>query len=271
MRTTAPPPRVLLVSADPAIEDRLASAFEGLALDLDRRSGDEVEAAGRPVSVPAAVLLDAATTDVARVIRAGSEGDWIDPATPLVVIQTGAVEHERELEWLRAGAWSISRLPAEGEALGLQVANLVGARTAAFRPSRLYPWHTLVRVTAETLALSRRHDRPVACVAFALDTGQASAAEPGRGLVARIGDRLADAARDSDILGTSEGGVLLVLLTDTTADGGRAFLDRVVPRVRAALEELGIDGEILSAVVDASGPPPLAATELLLTAIRRVG
>jgi hypothetical protein len=276
-------PLALVVSAG---GDGTASVREALArAGFAERSARPASAAGWSEAVAAdLVVLDGENVNVAETLLNASEAGRIDPGIPVLVSSPGPVPSERELEWLRAGAWEVVATPADTEALSLFVTNLVrGRRTppgagpegdtdpAAPRPEQKepYSWRPMVRVTEETIALARRHRRPLACLAFVPVWREPDSASAPMLLANRLARALLAQVRGADLVGISERGAILALLPDTDSVGATIIMNRLLATLRDEIRAWGMVGGIGAAQCDL-GPDDTAAG-LLLRAVGQAG
>jgi DNA-binding response OmpR family regulator len=227
------------------------------------------------------VVLDGEAMDVAETLVSASEAGRIDPGIPVLVSSPGPVSSDRQLGWLRAGAWEVVETPADTEALALFLNNLVrgrrgppgpeadgaGAEDDALRAPRKepYTWRPLVRVMEETLSLARRHGRPVTCLAFVPVWREPDTATAPMLLAHRLAHTLLTRVRVADLVGISEHGALLVILPDTETGGSPIILNRLLSILRDEIQAWGMVAGIEAGQCD-PGPDDTAA-EFLLRAV----
>jgi DNA-binding response OmpR family regulator len=212
------------------------------------------------------IVLDGENVDVAETLVSASEAGRIDPGVPVLVASPGPVTSERQLGWLRAGAWEVVETPADTEALALFLTNLVrgrrappgaeadgvGAEDDALRlPTKEpYSWRSLVRVTEETLSLARRHGRPVTCLAFVPVWREPDTATAPMLLANRLARTLLSRVRVADLVGISEHGAVLVILPDTDTGGSPIIMNRLASTLRDEIQAWGMVAGVEAAQCD---------------------
>lgn len=259
--------RVLAVLAPDPATDVMRRLFEeeGLAVELrDPAEGLEVWRNGRSVQ---AVVVDESLepADIADAIDQG----MIPSATPIFVLARRLPDRERYLAWLETGAWDIVKIPLEGVALVLRLQNIAAGRFPgeASLPAQRYTWDSLVRVTDETLSLSRRYGRPLHCVAISA-RGSDLGVPVGEATLNRFADVAQRLTRRSDLIGLGAG-ALLILLPDTGRAGAMTFAERLEETLRNKLRSWGEAATLRTAI--ASGADLDRGEELLEAAIEALG
>jgi hypothetical protein len=224
---------------------------------------------------PAAIVVDREHVTDPATIEEWLDSGQVYPAVPLLLIAERRPDDAILQDWLRAGVWDVMAVPVDAQMLGLRIRNLMGRRDRPLpgrtwvMSNRPYGWKGLVRATEETLDLGRRHGRPLSCIAVAVrDVSTPSAAERDQ-----LRHRLAVATREwirgSDLMGTSDSGVLLVVLADTPLHEAQLLATRLVGTLERRLRTWGITARV---DVECSAPgPDQTATEFLLQATRSAG
>jgi DNA-binding response OmpR family regulator len=288
IRFAARRPLALVVSAG---GDGTATVREALARAGFAEESALPAAAGWDATASAdLVVLDGENVDVEETLVRASEAGRLDPGIPVLVSSPGPVASERQLSWLRAGAWEVVATPADAEALSLFVTNLVRGRRpapgavpegdmdpeaaegdAAPRPAQKepYSWRPLVRVTEETLSLARRHHRPVACLAFVPVWREPDSASAPMLLANRLARTLLAQVRGSDLVGISDHGAVLAVLPDTDTVGGAIISRRLLTTLRDEIRAWGMVAGIQAGQCDADRDETAAG--FLLRAVGQAG
>lgn len=226
------------------------------------------------------VVLDGETVDVAETLVGASEAGRIDPGVPVLVAAPGPVAADRQLEWLRAGAWEVVATPADTETLSLFLTNLLRGRRTPPGAVRLedeprppqkepYSWRPLVRVTDESLALARRHHRPLACLAFVPVWREPDSASAPMLLANRLARTLLTQVRGSDLIGISEHGAVLAVLPDTDPVGAHIIENRLLASLRDEIRAWGMVAGIGAGLVEMESDD--SAAGFLLRAVAETG
>lgn len=208
------------------------------------------------------VVLDGENVDVAETLVGASEAGRIDPGIPVLVAAPGPVASDRQLEWLRAGAWEVVSTPADTEELSLFPKNLLrGRRTPPGAPAtddpprppqkEPYSWRPLVRVTEESLSLTHRHGRPLACLAFVPVWREPDSASAPMLLANRLARTLLAQVRGADLIGISEHGAVLAVLPDTDPVGATIIQNRLIASLRNEIRAWGMVAGIDAGLVHA--------------------
>jgi diguanylate cyclase (GGDEF)-like protein len=173
----------------------------------------------------------------------------IGASTPIVILLRDPATREQRLAGLRAGAWECVGLPLDTEELLLKLDAYVRAKSHADaareeslvdEASGLYNLRGLLRRIREMGGEACRHRRPLACVVFALDGGEADAAGRGAGARARAAQAVPrllglfqDAARSSDVVGRLGETEFVVLAPGTDAAGALQLARRLLAAAEA--------------------------------------
>lgn len=271
-------PLALVVSAGGAAT---ASVREALAsAGFDERSAAPAPGGWDATDSADVVLLDGETVDVAETLVGASETGRIDPGVPVLVAAPGPVSTDQQLEWLRAGAWEVVATPADTEALSLFLTNLVrGRRTPPGGPrvedeprppqKEPYSWRPLVRVTEETLALARRHARPLACLAFVPVWREPDTASAPMLLANRLARTLLTQVRGADLIGISEHGAVLAVLPDTDPIGAHIIQNRLLATLRQEIRAWGMVAGLETGLVEIDDDD--SAAGFILKAVSQAG
>ncbi len=208
-----------------------------------------VEVARR--TLPDLILLDAGLPDLGGVeaCRTLCGDARIGASTPIVILLRDPATREQRLAGLRAGAWECVGLPLDTEELLLKLDAYVRAKSHADaareeslvdEASGLYNLRGLLRRIREMGGEACRHRRPLACVVFALDGGEADAAGRGAGARARAAQAVPrllglfqDAARSSDVVGRLGETEFVVLAPGTDAAGALQLARRLLAAAEA--------------------------------------
>lgn len=274
--SSAHAPKVIVATPDDDLWGSFHDLLRAVGMEVRRVDGPPFPPAGSDGPSPDVLLLDETQADVPGMIRAARESGWIAGATPVLVLARNAPERTRLLEWLQAGAWDWVRVPLDEELLALRVRNLLLSRTtvtghAGRRDVGGYDWKGLVRVAQESLALARRHGRPLCCVAVRLDWPEEPPEMAARSrLLERLQEAIHESVRGSDLLGRSPDDELVMLLPDTDRPGAELVARRLQSFVGDRLEEWGRKARVRVAVSAAADHPDAPAHAFLDTAVRHV-
>jgi PleD family two-component response regulator len=197
--------------------------------------------------------------NLCRMLRADSR---VTPSTPIILTQPTPATRRQTLAALRAGAAELWGQRLDAEELLLRLAAQVRAKADADRAwaeglvdhaTQLYNGRGVARRARELGAEARRRSAPLACVAFAVDGGDADG--PSAERVARV---LRETGRTSDALGRIGPRDFVVIAPETGADAAL----RLAERLSGALtgrprRRIGARAEFLAgydAVPDAAAP-----------------
>lgn len=272
MHATETSPSVLILGG--AETEVVDAALEGLDVTIGRiRDRDEF---GRTQRRADLVLLERARLEGPGTVREWLDTEILDAMSPLLLLAPMPVEPSEYRNWLNAGVWEVVRLPVDPHLLALRLRNLLGGpslpgRRSSLGPQGPYTWASMVRATQETLALARRLERPVSCVAVALDHRPEPNEHPSPRLMHRLGVAAQEWVRDADIVGLSEHDVLLAILPDTSADEAEILGPRLVAALQRSLKRAGVAAGFRISTLEASADPSQSAATLLLAAARQVG
>lgn len=256
----------------------MTAALGGLRARVDRlRDGAELDRTARESGL---VIVERSLVDGPAVVRGWLDADILDPTVPLLLFAPTPMESAEYRDWLAAGVWETVRLPIDPPILALRLRNLLGAQLdghhLALASKRPYPWPTLVRATGETLALGRRYERPVACVAVAVslpgndEHASDEEREGARRLMSRLGVAAREWVRDSDLVGLTEQDVLLAVLPDTTGYYAGILGPRLLAAMERSLKRAGTVAALRSATRAAAMDGSESAADFLLGAVRQV-
>jgi nucleotide-binding universal stress UspA family protein len=240
---------------------------EGLHVTL--RDANERKDIWAGAGAAEAVLVDECL-EPAEVAEALDRG-WVAGTAPLFVLARRLPDRDRYAAWLQSGAWDIVKIPLESVALALRLLNILGAHRSErtrMKPGPRYSLQSLSQAAEEALALARRYDRPLHCVAVGVDWPNLADAdiEP---LMERLADATQRLTRRSDLLGVGDLRTLLILLPDTNEAGAGVFVDRLGETLQERLGEWGVAAALRTEVVSPTGLE--SGRELLETAIQKVG
>lgn len=257
-----------ILRPEPAMETvRRLLVEEGLSVTM--RDANERKAAWVGAARAEAVLVDECL-EPAEVAEALDRG-WVPGTAPLFVLARRLPDRDRYSAWLESGAWDIVKIPLESVALALRLQNILGAHRSErtrTKPGPRYSLQSLAQATDEALALAKRYDRPLHCVA--LDVGWPNLVDADiEPLMERLADATQRLTRRSDLLGVGGPGTLLILLPDTNEAGAGVFVDRLRETLRERLGEWGVAAALRTEVVSPTGLE--SGRELLETAMQRVG
>jgi hypothetical protein len=228
------------------------------------------------------VVLDGAGNDIPDTLARAAADGHVDPGVPVLVAMPAPVGSDRQLEWLRAGAWDVIATPADTESLALFVTNLLRERSSAIGPPTSgravgrervpYPWGPLVRATGETLHLAFRSRRPLACLAFVLDWATTDPFSSPVLLAHRLARDLIRQVRKADLVGISEQGDILIVLPDTRPEGADAIHGRLLRALQHEARAMAVITGVRSATGIAAEDDPDggdSAAAFLLDTVRR--
>lgn len=271
VHSTDSSPSVLLLGG--AESELVAAALDGLDVEIHRIQ--DREEFGRAQRRADLVLLERACLEGPGTVREWLDTEILDVTSPLLLLAPMPVGAGEYREWLSVGVWEVVRLPVDPDMLALRLRNLLGGprlsgRRMSLGPQGPYPWSSMVRATEETLALARRLDRPVSCLAVAVDPGADPKEHPSPRLMHRLGIAAQEWVRDADIVGLSEHDVLLAVLPDTNADEAEILGPRLVAALQRSLRRAGIAAGLRVSTLEASPDPSQSAVGLLLAAARQV-
>jgi hypothetical protein len=225
---------------------------------------------------PDVVVLNADGMDVLETLLAAGEADRLHPTMPVLVVTPDHVPAERVMAWRRAGIWEVVPSPVDAELLSPFLRNLVRAHRPppTLRPGEPvadlkepYTWRPFLRVAEETLALTRRYDRPLACLAFVPEWREPGSASAPLLLATRLARTLMGRMRGGDIVGLSEHGAVLVLLPDSDPAAADRLEERLREELHAEIRSWGMVTRVQSAAVHAGGGE--SAAGILLAAVTR--
>ena len=265
--------RVVLLAPNPSVREAARRVLEpGEA----GNGGWRVEVFDEPevrLTQPDALLIDGTSVDVAALLERGRNSGWLRPDIPVLVLVETPLARETQLEWLRAGAWELVRLPLDQELVRLQLRNLLRSRApiASIEEASEEPYgrSLLLRVVDECLSLAFRYRRPLTVVATCLDWGKRRADPTAQNVLHDLAGDAQEMVRRSDLVGVTAAGTLVILLPDTDRSGAQVFVDRLEPFLQRQLRERNVLARLEVALVpiDLDEPPPVAA-ELVATADR---
>ncbi|MFW5951863.1 MAG: hypothetical protein ACOCVZ_07100 [Gemmatimonadota bacterium] len=269
---------LVLILGGEETERLVAAALTNVRARIDRLDDrDEFGRAKRPADL---VFLERASLegdgdDGPETVRGWLEQGILDAAVPLLLMAPSPVTPAEYREWLGAGLWEVVRLPVDPRLLSLRLRNLLGDRGAgegqpSISPNGPYPWPTLVRATGETLALTRRHQRQLACMALAVEPGSDASDRSTPPLMYRLGVAAREWVRNSDLVGLSQHDVLLVVMPDTSGADADALGPRLVAALERSLRRAGTVARIRFATGTPSPDPDQSAMDLLLGTLRKV-
>ena len=189
-------------------------------------------------------LPDASGAELCERLRAE---EAVSAATPLLLLTGGPVTHSQRIEALQAGAWEILSLPMDAEELLLRLDRYTRAKVEADRAEEsartdpetgFYNQPGIFQRAHELLAAGERYGRPVACVVFEPEEGEA--ADVGK-LLAETVELLRSTTRRSDIVGRIGQRQFVIVTPDTPQDGAEVLAGRLRER---ATRERGLDARI---------------------------
>src|SRR5881628_2519179 len=169
--------------------------------------------------------------NLCRMLRADS---LVTPSTPIILTQPTPSTRRQTLAALRAGAAELWGQRLDAEELLLRLAAQVRAKGDADRAwaeglvdhaTQLYNGRGLARRARELGAEARRRSAPLACVAFAVDGGDAGDAD-GRA-AERVARVLRETGRTSDALGRIGPKEFVVIAPETGADAALRLAQRL--------------------------------------------
>jgi len=197
--------------------------------------------------------------NLCRMLRANS---LVTPSTPIILTQPTPSTRRHTLAALRAGAAELWGQRLDAEELLLRLAAQIRAKADADRAwaeglvdhaTQLYNGRGIARRARELGAEARRRSAPLACVAFAVDAGEADG--PSAETVARV---LRETGRTSDALGRIGPREFVVIAPETGAEAALRLAERLAgaltgrPRRRIAPRMEFLAG--YDAVPDAATP-----------------
>jgi len=197
--------------------------------------------------------------NLCRMLRANS---LVTPSTPIILTQPTPSTRRHTLAALRAGAAELWGQRLDAEELLLRLAAQIRAKADADRAwaeglvdhaTQLYNGRGVARRARELGAEARRRSAPLACVAFAVDAGEADG--PSAETVARV---LRETGRTSDALGRIGPREFVVIAPETGAEAALRLAERLAgaltgrPRRRIAPRMEFLAG--YDAVPDAAAP-----------------
>lgn len=253
--SSAVPPSVQVLAFLPGdtSTENIRRLLEEEGLSVAVRSPDAAASTLTQAPEAGAWVLDEAMDpdDLAHALRQGA----LAATSPVFVLARRLPHRERYLEWLDAGAWDILKVPLEGVALALRLRNILGGRGA--EPNAVavvagYSSESLLRVAEEALALARRYDRPLHCIAAEIERRDVPAGDDPEPFIRRLADSIQRLTRRSDLIGIADQRTLIVLLPDTDAAGAETFVERMVETLEDTLRRRGIAASIRTALVSAS-------------------
>jgi hypothetical protein len=220
---------------------------------------------------PDAVLVDRDLLEGPGTVSEWLERGRLGPAVPLLLVARRAPDAAHLAEWLRAGVWDLVSVPIDARLLGLRIRNLVGHRRRLpgrtwILPNRPYSWTGLVRATDEALALSRRHDRPISCVAIAVHDESTGPPDARTRLLHRLAVATQEWVRGSDLVGVSDSGIILAVLPDTPPEEAQFLATRLVATLDRRLRQWSVLARLEAH--HSSPRPDQLASEFLLQATR---
>ena len=197
--------------------------------------------------------------NLCRLLRADSR---VTPSTPIILTQPTPTTRRQTLAALRAGAAELWGQRLDAEELLLRLAAQVRAKADADRAwaeglvdhaTQLYNGRGMARRARELGAEARRRSAPLACVAFAVDAGDADG--PSAERVARV---LRETGRTSDALGRIGPREFVVIAPETGADAALQLAERLAGALTGRpRRRIGAHAEFLAgydAVPDAATP-----------------
>jgi PleD family two-component response regulator len=257
-------PRVLAILKPDAATQNLERLLAEEGLFVEVRNPSEGLDVWQHGMLAQAVVVDEQLepADIAEALRR----ERIPAAIPVFVLARRLPDRDRYLAWLETGAWDIVKIPLEGLALALRLRNILAGRSAqgAARPARRYTLENLARVADEALALARRYDRPLHCIAVHLDRPE-DAVQSEDALMGRVADVTQRLTRRSDLIGIGTG-TLLVLLPDTHLGGATVFAQRLEETLRERLDRWGCPTRLSTSII--TGADRASGAELLDAAVR---
>src|SRR5256885_1878812 len=172
--------------------------------------------------------------NLCRMLRADS---LVTPSTPIILTQPTPSTRRQTLAALRAGAAELWGQRLDAEELLLRLAAQNRAKADADRAwaeglvdhaTQLYNGRGIARRARELGAEARRRSAPLACVAFAVDAGEAEG--PSAETVAR---GLRETGRTSDALGRIGPREFVVLAPETSAEAAHHLAERLAGALSA--------------------------------------
>ena len=260
--------RILAILSHGAAASVVRRSLEDEGFHVDLRDARAHKAVWRDARSFDAVLVDDDGMEPSEAAEAIERG-WVRGAAPLFVLVQRLPSRDRYLAWLEAGAWDVLKVPLEATALPLRLRNILaqGHAPERVRATRPYSLQALERVTDEALALARRYERELYCVAMAVDWP----ADEGQdhAVIQKLAHAAEALVRSSDLIGIGDERTLVVLLPDTDEEGTITFMKRMAAAMETRLRDWGVLARLLTGFVAASE----AATgrELMSLVVRRLG
>jgi PleD family two-component response regulator len=203
---------------------------------------------------PAFILLapDVVDYDSAELCRALRRNAAV-LSTPLIMLSAGPVTRQRRLAGLRAGAWDVVALPADGEELLLKLNVFLGAKqdldqareSGLVDPATgLYNPGGMERRARELIADALRRHAALSCVALAAHprtVGPGGAAPDATWAVVRehVGRVLKRRARTSDVVGWWDASACAILAPATDSRGAVQLGERLARVIESAPPDSG--------------------------------
>lgn len=193
--------------------------------------------------LPDVVILEADLPDtiMKQALRSLQGMAWFGPCTPVFGVTAEPLNRERRLESVKAGIWDVFSHPIDAESLVLKVSLFASAKLEAdARAERgltdpdtdLYNVRGVLRRIYEAASEADRLERPLACIAAALDppTGVGLPLEPHR--ARDLADRLRKNCRASDVFGRVGANEFVVIAPGTDSTGAKSFAERLAGNIR---------------------------------------
>lgn len=195
-------------------------------------------------------LPDRSGMEVCRTLRADPR---VGSLTPIILTTARAPTRRQRIDSLQAGAWDFFPLPLDSEALLLKLRVYMQAKFEADRLQRqtlidvvtgLYNLDGLLRRLREIGSEAYRHERALACVAFApdLDGAEGEGVSDRNGAVVEALDRMSrifhQFCRTSDAVGQVRSAEFIVIAPSTDAAGAERLARRLA-RATEAEENAG--------------------------------
>lgn len=250
----------------------ILKAFSGKqAIDLLRKVSPDAILVAR-------TLPDCDGIDLVREFR---QTATVRETTPVLMTTTaGALGDAERLEAFAAGAWDILEQPIDPTALILRLHTFVRAKQEADRvrdEGLTDPWTGFYNVrgvlkrTKELIADSVRAERPLSCIAFGTQPGDAEgqAVDHVDQLAERIAQTLRKITRASDAIGCLAASEFVIVAPDTDRSGAAQLAGRLVEALDQDKVTTGQTGELSELVrvgVCAAKGPDASAEDLLLEA-----
>ncbi|HEX7090804.1 MAG TPA: response regulator [Longimicrobiales bacterium] len=157
-------------------------------------------------------------------------------STPVLLTTAGPATRQQRLEALKAGAWDIIGFPLDAEELVLKLNAFARAKLDSDHArdhglldeaTGLYNLRGILQRAREIGADAARHDRPMACIIFALAPGPD---DPD--LLRRFAETFRDTVRKSDVVGRLGASQFVILATGTGPAGSRIAAERILRVIR---------------------------------------